>query len=146
MTPCQDLVMLCYRSPQEVKCSLKGLALEPRVTVSQAQLLFGEVASHDWADQNLVLANQGSTLPLRFTILPSPYFHCLPDQGEQHMQHLACSVFALVLCGKLQQGVLLILVYVSALLVECQVLFGMESSSQMQICKLQPVLRSCFLT
>ena len=70
------------RSPQELKCSLKGLALEPRLAVSQPQLLFGEVASHDWADQNLVIANQGSSLPLRFTIPPSPYFHCLPDQGR----------------------------------------------------------------
>ena len=60
---------------------MKGLALEPRLTVSHPQLLFGEVASHEWADQNLVLANQGSSLPLRFGIRPSPYFHCLPDQG-----------------------------------------------------------------
>lgn len=64
-----------------MKCSLKGLALEPRLAVSQQQLLFGEVASHDWADQNLVIANQGSSLPIRFSIPPSPYFHCLPDQG-----------------------------------------------------------------
>ncbi|DBA78771.1 TPA: putative protein fap47 [Trebouxia sp. C0004] len=69
-------------SAQELKCSLKGLALEPRLSVSHPQLLFGEVASHDWADQNLVLANQGSTLPLQFRIQPSPYFHCLPDQGS----------------------------------------------------------------
>ncbi|KAL0021413.1 hypothetical protein WJX79_003538 [Trebouxia sp. C0005] len=69
-------------SAQELKCSLKGLALEPRLAVSHPQLLFGEVASHNWADQNLVLANQGSTLPLQFRIQPSPYFHCLPDQGS----------------------------------------------------------------
>ena len=70
------------RSPQEVKCSLKGLALEPRLAVSHPQLLFGEVDSHNWADQNLVIANQGVSLPLRFSIPRSPYFHCLPEQGR----------------------------------------------------------------
>ena len=74
-----------------MKCSLKGLALEPRLTVSQSELLFGEVASHNWADQNLVLANQGSSLPLRFSILPCPYFHCLPDQGSTLSQQFICT-------------------------------------------------------
>lgn len=84
------------RSAQELKCSLKGLALEPCLTVSQPQLLFGEVASHDWADQNLVIANQGSSLPLRFTIPPSPYFHCLPDQGRFNFA-ACCACFAALL-------------------------------------------------
>ena len=69
------------RSSQEVKCSLKGLALEPRLELSQRQLVFGEVATHAWADQNLVLANQGALLPIRFNIPHSPYFHCIPNQG-----------------------------------------------------------------
>ena len=79
-----------------MKCSLKGLALEPRLAVSHPQLLFGEVASHDWADQNLVLANQGSTLPLQFRIQPSPYFHCLPDQGECATVKTTLTLFAVV--------------------------------------------------
>ena len=70
------------RSTEELKCPLKGLAVEPRLTVSHTQLLFGEVDSHNWADQNLVLANQGSSLPLRFKISPSSYFHCLPESGK----------------------------------------------------------------
>ncbi len=79
-----------------MKCSLKGLALEPRLAVSHPQLLFGEVASHDWADQNLVLANQGSTLPLQFRIQPSPYFHCLPDHGECPTLKTTLTLFAVV--------------------------------------------------
>ena len=79
-----------------MKCSLKGLALEPRLAVSHPQLLFGEVASHNWADQNLVLANQGSTLPLQFRIQPSPYFHCLPDQGESATAETILTLLAVV--------------------------------------------------
>ena len=86
----------CCRSAQELKCSLKGLALEPRLAVSHPQLLFGEVASHDWADQNLMLANQGSTLPLQFRIQPSPYFHCLPHQGEGASVKTTLTLFAVV--------------------------------------------------
>lgn len=90
------------RSAQELKCSLKGLAMEPRLEVSQRQLVFGEVATHAWADQNLVLANQGALLPIRFNIPHSPYFHCLPNQGMLRTLH---AVHVLLYAFTAQQAV-----------------------------------------
>ena len=75
--------------------------MEPHLEVSQRQVVFGEVATHAWADQNLVLANQGALLPIRFNIPHSPYFHCLPNQGM--LKYPACSAGAAVRLAGWQQ-------------------------------------------